>query len=127
MIERLQAKRNEEGFTLIELLIVIIILGILAAIVVFAVGNAREEAAKNSCKTELKSVQLAAEAVKTHEGSYPATEAALANPALGGVLKTESSTMDYTFRAAVAGPPAVPAGYTITPNPAVTGCDPVTG
>ena len=48
MIERLQAKRNEEGFTLIELLIVIIVLGILAAIVVFAVGSTKSDAAKST-------------------------------------------------------------------------------
>ncbi len=37
-IDRLQAARREDrGFTLIELLIVIIILGILAAVVVFSV------------------------------------------------------------------------------------------
>ena len=32
-------KKNDEGFTLIELLIVIVILGILATVVVFAVGG----------------------------------------------------------------------------------------
>ena len=129
MIQRLQEKRNEQGFTLIELLIVIIVLGILAAIVVFAVGNTRSEAAQNACKTEQKSFQLAAESVKTKTGSYPATENDLADPAKGGLLKdghtsggdfaaSVSSTMDYTIASGV---------YTITPNPAVTGCDPISG
>lgn len=38
MIQR-QAKPDDEGFTLIELLIIVIVLGILAAIVVFAIGS----------------------------------------------------------------------------------------
>ncbi len=42
----------EQGFTLVELLIVIVILGILASIVVFAVGNLTDSAAAKACKTE---------------------------------------------------------------------------
>jgi prepilin-type N-terminal cleavage/methylation domain-containing protein len=72
MIERLQAKRTEEGgFTLIELLIVIIVLGILAAIVVFAIGNTREDAVESSCRTAYKAVELSAEAVNTKTSDYP--------------------------------------------------------
>src|SRR5438105_6984202 len=71
MIERLQAKRNEEGFTLIELLIVIIVLGILAAIVVFAVSSTRKDSVASACKTDVKSLELSAEAVNTKTGSYP--------------------------------------------------------
>src|SRR5687767_7838707 len=76
MIQRLQVKRNEKGFTLIELLIVIIVLGILAAIVVFAVGTTRDDAKASACKTDVKSVQLSAEAMKTTGGKYPVADPA---------------------------------------------------
>ena len=71
MFQRIR-KSNEEGFTLIELLIVIIILGILAAIVVFAIGSTRKDAIGNSCDTDFKSIQLSLEAIKTKDGKYPA-------------------------------------------------------
>src|SRR5258708_6623479 len=80
MIQRLQEKRNEEGFTLIELLIVIIVLGILAAIVVFAVGSTRKDSVASSCKTNYKSVELSAEAINTKMGAYPGSGAAGTGP-----------------------------------------------
>jgi prepilin-type N-terminal cleavage/methylation domain-containing protein len=61
----------EQGFTLVELLIVIVILGILAGIVVFAVGNLTSNAKTNACATEKSSVTTAAEAYKAQMGVYP--------------------------------------------------------
>jgi general secretion pathway protein G len=122
MIQRLQAKRSEEGFTLIELLIVIIVLGILAAIVVFAVGTTRQDATQASCKTDLKSIQLSAEAVNTNTGSYPATNPV--QPVAGALLKSMPGTSDYTFTYAQAGTP-LGSDYTLKVNrlkaPAVVG------
>jgi prepilin-type N-terminal cleavage/methylation domain-containing protein len=73
MIAALNKKRGEEGFTLIELLIVIVILGILAAIVVFAVGTTGQNAAAASCRADAKSVEVALEAYKAqNNGAFPA-------------------------------------------------------
>ena len=105
MLQTIKNKRNEEGgFTLIELLIVVVILGILAAIVVFAIGNTRGDAVKSSCKTNVNAVQLSAEAVKTKTGTYPAAATAAAPGDLlvsankGGLLKTFPSSSDYQLR-----------------------------
>lgn len=65
------SEAREGGFTLIELLIVIVILGILAAIVVFAIGSTRGDSLASSCKTNFKSIELSAEAIKTKKGKYP--------------------------------------------------------
>jgi prepilin-type N-terminal cleavage/methylation domain-containing protein len=62
----------ERGFTLVELLIVIVILGILAGIVVFAVGNLTSNAKTNACATEKSTISTALEAYKANSGSYPA-------------------------------------------------------
>jgi general secretion pathway protein G len=62
----------ERGFTLVELLIVIVILGILAGIVVFAVGNLSSNAKTNACSTEKSTISTALEAYKANTGSYPA-------------------------------------------------------
>src|SRR5438552_13932044 len=74
----------ERGFTLVELLIVIVILGILAGIVVFAVGNLTSSAKSNSCATEKSTVITADEAYKAQTGSYTDTTGLVAS----GLLKT---------------------------------------
>jgi prepilin-type N-terminal cleavage/methylation domain-containing protein len=59
-----RAGRSEQGFTLVELLIVIVVLGILASVVLFAVGNARDDAESSACQTDYRVLQTAWEAHK---------------------------------------------------------------
>jgi general secretion pathway protein G len=61
----------QKGFTLVELLVVIVILGILAAVVVFAVGGSTDKAQDSACEAELSAVETAVEAYRASVGSYP--------------------------------------------------------
>ena len=62
---------TESGFTLIELLIVIVVLGILAAVTVFALSSVTAQSAQASCNADAKSVVVAAEAYRAQKGVYP--------------------------------------------------------
>ena len=55
---------NDEGFTLIELLIVIVILGILAGIAIFAVGQFQSDAS-NACSNANNRINATVNAAKT--------------------------------------------------------------
>lgn len=65
----------QEGFTLIELLIVIVILGVLAGIVVFAVGGITDRGKTSACSTEKKTIQTAEEANFAQNGAYALSSA----------------------------------------------------
>ena len=63
----------QKGFTLIELLVVIVILGVLAAVVVFAVGGITSKGKASSCEIEVRTVNTALQAyyAKTDPSAYP--------------------------------------------------------
>jgi general secretion pathway protein G len=69
----LQERRNdgespEAGFTLIELLIVIVVLGILAAIVIFSLTGVSGQSQVAACNTDAKSVETAVAAYDAQPG-----------------------------------------------------------
>ncbi len=86
----------QKGFTLVELLVVIVILGILAAVVVFAVGGSTTEAKKSACNSERSTVEAAVEAYRAKTGSMPATVAALTAAGENQFLRRAPSYFDVT-------------------------------
>jgi prepilin-type N-terminal cleavage/methylation domain-containing protein len=75
---------SEKGFTLIELLIVIVVLGILAAIVIFSLTGVTGQSNAAACNADGKSIEIAADAYSAANGSYPA--------ATGDVVGTGTGT-----------------------------------
>lgn len=69
--------RVHKAFTLIEILIVVVILGILAAIVIPQFTSASDDAAESSAKSTLQTVRAQLELYKFNNGNYPAALAAL--------------------------------------------------
>ncbi len=96
-------KEHHGGFTLVELLIVIVILGVLAAIVVFAVGTTSQNAVAASCSADAKSVETALNAYDAQMAVYPASVGALATTAsvpngggwVGPWLRATPGTLRY--------------------------------
>ena len=67
-------KRKHRGFTLIEVLLVLAILGMMAGIAIFAVGNIKEGAKIDITKVKLKSIDDALDTYSLHIGHYPTDE-----------------------------------------------------
>ena len=66
---RTDGESPESGFTLIELLIVIVVLGILAAIVIFSLTGVTGSSQVAACNTDAKSVQTAVQAYESNPPS----------------------------------------------------------
>jgi len=90
-----EGRKNDAGFTLIELLIVIVILGILAAVVVFAVNGLSDRGKTAACQADKTTTQVAVEAFYAKNTAYPATLTVL-TLAPDKFLNSVPATVTYT-------------------------------
>ena len=85
-------KRTRKGFTLIELLIVVVIIGILAAIAIPKFAETKEKAYITAMKSDLKNLVSSAEAYFADNNTY-----------VGYTAPTGSSGVALTFSGAAGG------------------------
>ena len=67
-------KKDQRGFTLMELMIVIVIIGVLAAIGVPAYRNYVTEAKEAACKANVRTISTAFHMHYAEEGRYPVSD-----------------------------------------------------
>lgn len=72
-------KKKDQGFTLVELLIVIVILGILATVTVFAVRGITDRGQENACDVDQRTLDTSIEAFYAQMQRDPANEGELLN------------------------------------------------
>ena len=68
---------RRSGFTLIEIMVVVVILGLLAALVVPRIGPQVAEAQRTTAATQIRSIEDALEMYRMHSGFYPTTQQGL--------------------------------------------------
>ena len=69
---------TRSGFTLIEILIVVVILGILAAVIIPQFTNAADDASVSSARTQLQTMRSQIELYRAQRGAYPTANGAIA-------------------------------------------------
>ena len=84
-----RAQNEERGFTLIELLIVVLVIGVLAAIAVPVYVSVTASAQDNSAKTSVADAKTAVVAYYTQNGNYPTTLA------VGGYNASQDLPVSY--------------------------------
>ena len=98
--------KQDKGFTLVELLIVIVILGILATVTVFAVRGITDQGQTSACNADKKTMQTAVEAYFAQQGgtTIPGADSAAREAALvsTGFLVSPSANYDVNANGSLA-------------------------
>ena len=73
----MKQQRRQRGFTLLEIMVVVVILGLLAAMVLPNVLGNKEKADKQKAVADIVSIENALDMYKLDNGVYPSTEQGL--------------------------------------------------
>jgi prepilin-type N-terminal cleavage/methylation domain-containing protein len=105
---------NRKGFTLIELLIVVVIIGILAAIAIPKFANTKQKAVLASMKSDMRNLVTAQEAFFSDNNTFASAIAATQSATAAAFVPSKGNV--------IAAPTATATGWSATvTNPAVTG------
>ena len=77
MLKRNRMPAKQGGFTLIEIMVVVVILGVLAAIVVPNIMSRPDQAKVTVAKADVKAISSALEIYRLDNGFYPSTDQGL--------------------------------------------------
>lgn len=105
------SKFGDDGFTLIELLIVIVILGVLAAVVTFSVSGITDTGQTSACKSDRQAVVTAEEAIRARSDVHGYL--AMGDLVTLGMLHEASKWHDVSF-ADPGSPTTTLDGHTVT-------------
>ncbi len=116
-------RKNNRGFTIVELLIVIVVIGILAALVVVTYNGIQQKARDTERKTDINALHGQFEAYQAQNGKYPtlanANDATFRAANLKGLDPAALQDPKGAAQTLVAAPAANNYAYAVTP----AGCD----
>ena len=123
MVQKLRERSNGEGgFTLVELLVVMLILGLLAAIAIPSFFNQRDKAKDADAKADVRTAQTAMETYATdNDGSYAGATVADPRGHRGDADRCRSQAVSGLDRSATYAVAVVSAPVTVLDRPCRNG------
>jgi type II secretory pathway pseudopilin PulG len=103
---------SASGFTLVELLVIIMVLGILAAVVVTAAMNLTGDTSVASCKADFKTIETAQEAYRVQVG----TSATSFNDLTGTTVGVNGTTVGPWIKEAPSSDHGYVIGFDLNPG-----------